>query len=95
MPFRPRKKKVRQAKFHRCSRCGSQVRRRSVRCKQCAEPQKRQMTRQRTEEGSRRIALRSRRRAVSIQGARARRDSGDRRAVDDSDPEVGFDVDLT
>ena len=29
MPFRPRKKKNRQAKYHRCSRCGSQVRKRS------------------------------------------------------------------
>ena len=26
MPFRPRKKKNRQAKYHRCSWCGSQVR---------------------------------------------------------------------
>ena len=33
MPFRPRKKKSRQAKFHRCSWCGAQVRRRSARCK--------------------------------------------------------------
>ena len=41
VPFRPRKKKVRQAKFHRCSRCGAQVRRRSARCKKCAEVQKR------------------------------------------------------
>ena len=40
MPFRPRKKKNRQAKYHRCSRCGSQVRKRTVRCKHCAEPQK-------------------------------------------------------
>jgi hypothetical protein len=40
VPFRPRKKKFRQSKFHRCSRCGGQVRRRTVRCKKCAEPQK-------------------------------------------------------
>ena len=40
VPFRPRKKKNRQAKYHRCSRCGSQVRKRTVRCKRCAEPQK-------------------------------------------------------
>ena len=31
VPFRPRKKKNRQAKYHRCSRCGSQVRKRTVR----------------------------------------------------------------
>ena len=36
VPFRPRKKKTRQAKFHRCTRCGAQVRRRSVRCKSVA-----------------------------------------------------------
>ena len=36
VPFRPRKKKNRQAKYHRCSRCGSQVRKRTVRCKRCA-----------------------------------------------------------
>jgi hypothetical protein len=40
VPFRPRKKKVRQAKFHRCKRCGGQVRKRSARCKKCAEAQK-------------------------------------------------------
>jgi hypothetical protein len=39
--FRPRKKKFGQTKYHRCSRCGGQVRKRSVRCKKCAEPQKR------------------------------------------------------
>ncbi len=39
--FRPRKKKFNKTKYHRCSRCGGQVRRRSVRCKKCAEPQKR------------------------------------------------------
>ena len=31
--FRPRKKKYNQSKYHRCSRCGGQVRRRSVRCR--------------------------------------------------------------
>ena len=40
VPFRPRKKKSRQAKFHRCSWCGAQVRRRSARCKRCSERQK-------------------------------------------------------
>ena len=40
VPFRPRKKKFRQTKYHRCNRCGSQVRRRTTRCKRCAEPQK-------------------------------------------------------
>jgi hypothetical protein len=40
VPFRPRKKKTRQAKYHRCSRCGGQVRKRSARCKKCSEPQK-------------------------------------------------------
>jgi hypothetical protein len=40
VPFRPRKKKNRQAKYHRCSRCGGQVRKRSARCKKCSEPQK-------------------------------------------------------
>src|SRR5689334_5664911 len=37
VPFRPRKKKSRQTKFHRCSWCGAQVRRRSARCKKCSE----------------------------------------------------------
>jgi hypothetical protein len=40
VPFRPRKKKNRQAKYHRCTRCGGQVRKRSARCKKCSEPQK-------------------------------------------------------
>jgi hypothetical protein len=39
VPFRPRKKKARQNKFHRCKRCGGQVRKRSARCKKCSESQ--------------------------------------------------------
>jgi hypothetical protein len=40
VPFRPRKKKNRQSKFHRCSRCGSRVLKRSFRCKKCSESQR-------------------------------------------------------
>jgi hypothetical protein len=40
LPFRPRKKSVRQAKYHRCKRCGGQVRRNIARCKKCSESQK-------------------------------------------------------
>lgn len=40
MPFRPRKKKVRQAKSHRCKRCGGNVRKHMARCKKCSEAQK-------------------------------------------------------
>lgn len=40
MPFRPRKKKSRQAKFKVCKRCGGRVRRNIARCKKCAESQK-------------------------------------------------------
>jgi hypothetical protein len=37
MPLRPRKKKMRQAKFTRCKRCGGRVRRHIARCKKCSE----------------------------------------------------------
>jgi len=37
VPFRPRKKKSRQAKFTRCKRCGGRVRRHIARCKKCSE----------------------------------------------------------
>ncbi|MFO0888079.1 MAG: hypothetical protein U0790_02915 [Isosphaeraceae bacterium] len=40
MPLRPRKNKSRQAKFHRCPRCGGQVRKRAFRCKKCSESQR-------------------------------------------------------
>ncbi len=39
MPSRPRKKTKRQAKYHRCPRCGGQVRRHIVRCKKCSQSQ--------------------------------------------------------
>ncbi len=39
MPFRPRKKKDRQAKYHRCKKCGGSIRKRQVRCKKCSEAQ--------------------------------------------------------
>jgi hypothetical protein len=35
MKARPRKKKVRQARFHRCPKCGKQLRKRLVRCSAC------------------------------------------------------------
>jgi hypothetical protein len=40
VPFRPRKKKDRQAKTHRCKRCGGGIRKRSFRCKKCSEVQR-------------------------------------------------------
>ncbi|MGC8644272.1 MAG: hypothetical protein ACP5XB_30800 [Isosphaeraceae bacterium] len=40
MALRPRKNKSRKQKFHRCPRCGGQVRKRSFRCKKCAEAQR-------------------------------------------------------
>jgi hypothetical protein len=40
VPFRPRKKRKRQAKYHRCKRCGASVRRNIARCKKCSEAQK-------------------------------------------------------
>ena len=39
MSFRPRKKKMRQAKFSICKRCGGRVRRHIPRCKKCSEKQ--------------------------------------------------------
>lgn len=40
VPLRPRKKQSRKQKFHRCPRCGGQVRKRSFRCKKCSEAQR-------------------------------------------------------
>ncbi|MDX2038068.1 MAG: hypothetical protein SFX72_15575 [Isosphaeraceae bacterium] len=37
MPFRPRKKSVRQAKYTRCKRCGGALKKRAFRCKKCSE----------------------------------------------------------
>ena len=39
MPFRPRKKAVRQAKTRKCKKCGAGMRKRLVRCKKCSEHQ--------------------------------------------------------
>ena len=38
--LRPRKNKFRQDKYHRCSKCGGQVRKRSFRCKKCSQSQR-------------------------------------------------------
>jgi hypothetical protein len=35
MQARPRKKKVRQARFSRCPKCHKQIRKHQVRCKTC------------------------------------------------------------
>lgn len=39
MALRPRKKKQRQGKFARCTRCGGRVRRDINRCKKCSQAQ--------------------------------------------------------
>jgi len=41
MQARPRKKKVRQARFHRCPKCEKQLRKNMVRCPTCHRVQPR------------------------------------------------------
>ena len=90
MPFRPRKKKSRQTKFHRCSWCGAQVRRRAARCNDAPSAEAQVQIRP----GAARAAARGLDEArSSIRGA-VRGESGLLRPVDDADLHIGFDVDL-
>ncbi len=41
MQARPRKKKVRRARFSRCPKCGKQIRKHQVRCRTCHQVQPR------------------------------------------------------